>query len=188
MPPGRGCQAEVKSGDAVDPPVPHSHHAASSRHSTWATAGQGGHAIQLEKVGLAVEACKWPPKPLYQIPEDEPVNDMAPTLHQRKKRTLKVATKSKDRGLGTLPSNVPNDQSSQLLASQDEQPAMPEDVLQPSLTSCPSGSCFGLQLENPPVPTYVGSQTTDTYEREHINTSTLSHTKKGGFDTIVTKS
>ncbi|KAI6023517.1 hypothetical protein PISMIDRAFT_10521 [Pisolithus microcarpus 441] len=178
MPPGRGCRAEVKSGDAVDPPVPHGHHAASSRRSTWATAGQGGHAIQLEKVGLAVEARRWPPKPLYQIPEDEPVNDMAPTPHQRKKRTLKVATKSKDGGLSTLPSNVPNDRSSQLLASQDEQPAMPEDVLQPSLTSCPSGSHFGLQLENPPVPTYVGSQTTDTYEREHINNSTLSRTKK----------
>ncbi|KAI6013899.1 hypothetical protein EDC04DRAFT_2609133 [Pisolithus marmoratus] len=34
---------------------------------------QGGHAIQLEKGGLAIEACRQLPNLLYQIPEDEPV-------------------------------------------------------------------------------------------------------------------
>ncbi|KAI6015407.1 hypothetical protein PISMIDRAFT_14342 [Pisolithus microcarpus 441] len=120
MPSSRGHQAEAKGGDTVDPPVPQSHPVASSRRSTQVTAGQGGHVIQLEKAGLAIEACRWPPKPLYQIPEDEPVNDMAPTPHQRKKATCKVTKKSKNGGLSAPPNNMPNDQSSQLPASQDE--------------------------------------------------------------------
>ncbi|KAI6009064.1 hypothetical protein PISMIDRAFT_16984 [Pisolithus microcarpus 441] len=150
----------------MDPLVPQSHPVASSRCLTWVTAGQGGHVIQLEKAGLAVEVCRRPPKPLYQIPEDEPVNDMALTPHQRKKATHKVTKKSKNGGLGAPPNNVPDDQSSQLPASQDERPTMPE------------GSRFGLQLENPAAPTYVGSQTIDAYKQESTNNSTLSCTKK----------
>ncbi|KAI6130728.1 hypothetical protein EDD16DRAFT_1515397 [Pisolithus croceorrhizus] len=166
MPLGRGCQAEVKGGNTMDPPVPQSHSVASSRHLTQVTAGQGGHVIQLEKAGLAIEAHRWLPKPLHQIPGDEPVNDMAPAPHQMKKATCKVTRESKNGGLSAPPNNVPGDQSSQLPASQDEQPTMPE------------GSRFGLQLENPAVPTYVGSQTIDVYEQGSTNNSMLSHTKK----------
>ncbi|KAI6116479.1 hypothetical protein F5141DRAFT_1062516 [Pisolithus sp. B1] len=167
MPSGRGCQAEVKGGNTMDPPVPQSHSVASSRCLTQVTAGQGGHVIQLEKAGLAIEAHRWLPKPLHQIPGDEPVNDMAPAPHRMKKATHKVTRESKNGGLGAPPNNVPGDQSSQLPASQDEQPTMPE------------GSRFGLQLENPAVPTYVGSQTIDVYEQGSTNNSMLSHTKKG---------
>ncbi|KAI6156261.1 hypothetical protein EDD17DRAFT_1764407 [Pisolithus thermaeus] len=162
----------------MDPPVPRSHPVASSRCSTQVTAGQGGHVIPLEKAGLAIEAHRQPPKPLHQIPEDEPVNDMAPAPHQTKKAAHKVTRESKNGGLGAPPNNVPSDQSSQLPVSQDEQPTMPEGVLQNSLTSCPSGSRFSLQLENPAAPTYVGSQTIDAYEQGSTNNSTLSHMKK----------
>ncbi|KAI5993245.1 hypothetical protein EDD15DRAFT_2367512 [Pisolithus albus] len=178
MPSGRGRRAETKGGDTVDPPLPQNHPVASSRRSTRVTAGQGGHVIQLEKVGLAVEARRRPPKPLHQIPEDEPVNDMAPAPHRTKKATRKVTRESKNGGLGAPPNNMPSDQSSQLPASQDERPTVPEGVSQTSLTSCPSGSRFGLQLENPAAPTYVGSQTIDAYERDSTNNSTLSRTKK----------
>ncbi|KAI6094037.1 hypothetical protein F5141DRAFT_1070987 [Pisolithus sp. B1] len=118
MPSGR-----AKGGNTMDPPV---------------TAGQGGHVIQLEKPGLAIEVHRWLPKPLHQIPEDEPVNDMAPAPHWTKKATHKVTRESKNGGLSTPPQYVPSDQSSQLPVSQDERPTMPEGVLQNSLTSCPS--------------------------------------------------
>ncbi|KAI6122396.1 hypothetical protein EDD16DRAFT_1705227 [Pisolithus croceorrhizus] len=142
----------------MDPPVPQSYPVASSRWLTCVTAGQGGHVIQLERAGLAIEVHRQLPKPLHQIPEDEPVNDMALAPHQTKKATHKVTRESKNGGLSIPPNNVPSDQSSQLPVSQDDR--------------------FSLQLENPAAPTYVGLQTIDTYERGSTNNSTLSYTKK----------
>ncbi|KAI5988730.1 hypothetical protein EDD15DRAFT_2371063 [Pisolithus albus] len=136
------------------------------RRSTRVTAGQGGHVIQLEKVGLAVEARRRPPKPLHQIPEDEPVNDMAPAPHRTKKATRKVTRESKNGGLGAPPNNVPSDQSSQLPASQDERP-----------TVVASASSLKIQLR---LLMLARKQLTPTnvYERDSTNNSTLSRTKK----------
>ncbi|KAH7916919.1 hypothetical protein BV22DRAFT_1135892 [Leucogyrophana mollusca] len=53
-----------------------------------AGAGQGGHAAQLEKAGEAV-AKKKVSKPRVVLPDDEPVNVMAPAPRQPKKQGLR---------------------------------------------------------------------------------------------------
>lgn len=167
----------------ADPPL---------RRSKRATAGQGGHAAQLERVGLAVENPGQPPKPQVILPNNEPVNLMAPTPRRSKKKPVQRGSSNTQNKVSscnimrnsilmivtqgsTLPVNTQNEQP----------PAVAAALPQPTLVQAAPGSRFGFQLQAPPLPTFVGSQSVDAFERDRIRgkPSIASRATKGSAPT-----
>ncbi|KAL4072931.1 hypothetical protein V8B97DRAFT_1916856 [Scleroderma yunnanense] len=100
---------------------------------------KGGHLTQLEKVRQAIEGLSEPPRFKVTIPAGKPVNPMAPTLHHPKRR--KVTSDSTE-----VPTLVP---------------ASAEHLTNISAVTAVNGAPgrhFGLQLQAPSLPTFVGSQ------------------------------
>ena len=62
----------------------------SRRCSKHMNAGTGGHIKQLEKIGQAIEDTPLP-KACFTIPDDEPINMMAPTPHRPRKKKVSKA-------------------------------------------------------------------------------------------------
>ncbi|KAI6096003.1 hypothetical protein F5141DRAFT_1067928 [Pisolithus sp. B1] len=97
------------------------------------------------------------------FPDNEPVNAMAPTPHHlRKKKAPNTLACASLEGLTTVPAS-----------------ARDSNVVEPAQTSVQAeqGGCFGFQLRDPPHPTYVGSQSLDTFQGCQMNSSVT--TKKG---------
>ena len=66
-----------------------------TRHTKRTNAGISGQLQQLEKVGQAIEATPLP-KAHVAIPDDEPVNIMAPTPHRPRKKKVQKKAASTD--------------------------------------------------------------------------------------------
>ncbi|KAG9313081.1 hypothetical protein JVU11DRAFT_6521 [Chiua virens] len=105
--------------------------------------GTGGHRRQLELVGQGIESTPLP-KSRFAIPDDEPVNVMAPTPRHPKKNTSKTLA-------GGGPKLVP-------------QPNEPEPEPACTLVSSQDSSRFGFKLKNPPKPAFIGTQTLDEFK------------------------
>ncbi|KAF8129621.1 hypothetical protein EV363DRAFT_1168712 [Boletus edulis] len=139
---------------SIVPSIPTSHsdvaaddfaeQACPSRRTMQASAGTGGRAEQLEILGQTLERPSQTLHPMTTVPQDEPVNPMAPTPARKKrgggKRNRKEATRL-DSELEPLP-----------------QPSSPVTGLpvQVPVQGSPN-SRFGFQLPPPPCPKYVGS-------------------------------
>ncbi|KAH7904264.1 hypothetical protein BJ138DRAFT_1119571 [Hygrophoropsis aurantiaca] len=121
-------------------------------------AGQGGHAAQLERAGEAVTKKK-PPKRQVVLPDDEPVNVIAPTPRQPRKRASRSTKPNAGTGL---------------------QSAAPADTRLLPQQAAPAGR-FGFQLGPPPPPTYVGSQSVNDFEQEQLTGNTRT---SGGGDSF----
>ncbi|KAL4064639.1 hypothetical protein J3A83DRAFT_4191349 [Scleroderma citrinum] len=122
------------------------------QHTRCANVGKGGHLAQLEKVGQAIEGPSKPSRFEVTISADKPVNPMAPTPHCPKRRT--VTSDSTE-----VPTLVP--------ASAEHLTDIPAVT---AVNGAP-GRCFGLQLQAPPPPMFVGSQSVDAFEHGCKNVS-----------------
>ncbi|KAI9460021.1 hypothetical protein HD554DRAFT_2176797 [Boletus coccyginus] len=127
----------------------------SRRRSKRTNAGTGGHLKQLEKVGRAMEASPLP-RMHVDLPNNEPVNIMAPTPHRPRKKKLPAKADLKSK----IPSATPG------LASERR-----NAVVEPAPVAVQSeqGSRFGFQLRAPAPPTFVGTETLDAFELRHTN-------------------
>ncbi|KAI6011393.1 hypothetical protein BKA83DRAFT_4502437 [Pisolithus microcarpus] len=133
------------------------------RRSKWTNAGTGGWLEQLEKVSQAIETPFWRREQAVNLPDDEPVNVMAPTPRRPRKK------------------KVPNTPACANLEGSTTAPASARDnnVVEPARISVQAerGGRFGFQLRDPPRPTYVGSQSLDTFQGRQTNSSVT--TRKG---------
>ncbi|KAI6023981.1 hypothetical protein BKA83DRAFT_4492673 [Pisolithus microcarpus] len=109
-------------------------------------AGTGGRLEQLEKVSQAIEMPFRRREQAINLPDDEPVNVMAPTPRRPRKK----------KGSTTAPAS-----------------ARDNNVVEPARISVQAerGGRFGFQLRDPPRPTYVGSQSLDTFQGRQTNSS-----------------
>ncbi|KAI6017384.1 hypothetical protein BKA83DRAFT_4497262 [Pisolithus microcarpus] len=138
------------------------------RRSKRTNAGTGGRLEQLEKVSQAIETPFRRREQAVNLPDDEPVNVMAPTPRRPRKK------------------KVPNTPAcanleARNLSSYTSPPASARDnnVVEPARISVQAerGGRFGFQLRDPPRPTYVGSQSLDTFQGRQTNSSVT--TRKG---------
>ncbi|KIK16368.1 hypothetical protein PISMIDRAFT_15852 [Pisolithus microcarpus 441] len=138
------------------------------RCSKRTNAGTGGRLEQLEKVSQAIETPFQCREQAINLPDDELVNVMAPTPHCPRKK------------------KVPNTPACANLEARDlssytSPPASARDnnVVEPARISVQAerGGRFGFQLRDPPHPTYVGSQSLDTFQGRQTNSSVT--TRKG---------
>ncbi|KAI6010530.1 hypothetical protein BKA83DRAFT_4503368 [Pisolithus microcarpus] len=122
------------------------------RRSKRTNAGTGGRLEQLEKVSQAIETPFRRREQAVNLPDDEPVNVMAPTPRRPRKK----------KGSTTAPAS-----------------ARDNNVVEPARISVQAewGGRFGFQLRDPPRPTYVGSQSLDTFQGRQTNSSVT--TRKG---------
>ncbi|KAI6020832.1 hypothetical protein BKA83DRAFT_19829 [Pisolithus microcarpus] len=138
------------------------------RRSKRTNARTGGWLEQLEKVSQAIETPFQRREQAVNLPDDEPVNVMAPTPHRLRKKkapnTLACANLE-----------------ARNLSSYTSSPASARDnnVVEPAWISVQAeqGGRFGFQLRDPPCPTYVGSQSLDTFQGHQTNSSVT--TRKG---------
>ncbi|KAG6373012.1 hypothetical protein JVT61DRAFT_7065 [Boletus reticuloceps] len=134
------------------------------RRSKRATASQGGYTDQLERVATLIETPRQPPRRV-NLPDDEPVNPMAPTLHGPRKKASHRSGKGSEDKSSVAP-------SSQLLP-------MVQTVWPVSEPAMPDG-CFGYQVP-PPVPTFVSSQSVAAFQQDHnAKKAARSMTSTGG--------
>ncbi|KAI6015473.1 hypothetical protein PISMIDRAFT_15261 [Pisolithus microcarpus 441] len=127
-------------------------------------AGTGGQLEQLEKVSQAIETPFQRREQAVNLPDNEPVNAMAPTPHcLRKKKAPNTLACANLEGLTTVPAS-----------------ARDNNVVEPAQISVQAeqGGHFGFQLRDPPHPTYIGSQSLDTFQGHQTNSSVT--TKQGG--------
>ncbi|KAI6007099.1 hypothetical protein EDD15DRAFT_2358200 [Pisolithus albus] len=122
------------------------------RCSKRTNAGTGGRLEQLEKVSQAIETPFRRREQAVNLPDDEPVNVMAPTPRRPRKK----------KGSTTAPAS-----------------ARDNNIVEPARISVQAeqGGRFGFQLRDPPRPTYVGSQSLDTFQGRQTNSSVT--TRKG---------
>ncbi|KAI6004634.1 hypothetical protein EDD15DRAFT_2359337 [Pisolithus albus] len=116
------------------------------RRSKRTNAGTGSRLEQLEKVSQAIETPFRRREQAVNLPDDEPVNVMAPTPRRPRKK----------KGSTTVPAS-----------------ARDNNVVEPARISVQAeqGGRFGFQLRDPPRPTYVGSQSLDTFQGRQTNSS-----------------
>ncbi|KAI6096610.1 hypothetical protein EDD16DRAFT_1527921 [Pisolithus croceorrhizus] len=91
------------------------------------------------------------------LPNNEPVNAMAPSPHHlRKKKGPNTPACANLEGLTMVPAG-----------------ARDNNVVELAWTSVQAeqGGCFSFQLRDPPCPTYVGSQSLDTFQGHQMNSS-----------------
>ncbi|KAI6018691.1 hypothetical protein BKA83DRAFT_4496178 [Pisolithus microcarpus] len=112
----------------------------------------GGQLEQLEKVSQAIETPFRRREQAVNLLDNEPVNVMAPTPRRPRKK----------KGSTTAPAS-----------------ARDNNIVEPARISVQAerGGCFGFQLRDPPHPTYVGSQSLDTFQGRQTNSSVT--TRKG---------
>ncbi|KAF8547546.1 hypothetical protein OG21DRAFT_1490133 [Imleria badia] len=134
---------------AQDPPQPPAPH---TRRSTRVTAGQGGYTDQLERVAVAIETPCQPPRRKVNLPDDEPVNLMAPTPHRPRRK----APHRSGKGLKKKASAAP-----------PSHPVPMVQAIMPVTTHATPDGRFGFQVPAP-VPTFVGSQSIADFEQDRI--------------------
>ncbi|KAI6103450.1 hypothetical protein F5141DRAFT_1065261 [Pisolithus sp. B1] len=123
----------------------------------------GSQLEQLEKVSQAIEMPFQQREQAINLPNNEPVNAMAPTPHHlRKKKGPNTPACANLEGLTMVPAG-----------------ARDNNVVELAWTSVQAeqGGCFSFQLRDPPCPTYVGSQSLDTFQGHQMNSSVT--TKNG---------
>ncbi|KAF8120972.1 hypothetical protein EV363DRAFT_1302553 [Boletus edulis] len=129
-----------------------------SRRTARANAGTDGRADQLEVISQTLERPSRTTRPMTTVPQDAPVNPMAPTPVVRKKkaggkRNVKDPARLFDEPKPLVP--------------QPSGPATGVPVRIPAQGS--PDSRFGFKLQPPPSPTYVGSQGLHAYQNRHGN-------------------
>ncbi|KAF8122123.1 hypothetical protein EV363DRAFT_1405241 [Boletus edulis] len=132
--------------DPPQPPAPH------TRRSTRVTAGQGGYTDQLERVAVAIETPCQPPRRKVNLPDDEPVNLMAPTPHRPRRKAPHRSGKGLKKKASAAPPSHPV--------------PMVQAVMPVTTHATPDGR-FGFQVPAP-VPTFVGSQSIADFEQDRI--------------------
>ncbi|KAG6377811.1 hypothetical protein JVT61DRAFT_14585 [Boletus reticuloceps] len=121
-----------------------------TRRSKRVNAGQGGYTDQLERVAAVIETPHQPPRQQVNLPDDDPVNPMAPAPRRPRKRA------SRRSGKGSEDSKASATPPSHLVP-------MVKPVSEPA---APDGR-FGYQIP-PPAPKFVGSQSVATFEQDRI--------------------
>ncbi|KAF8425365.1 hypothetical protein L210DRAFT_3653223 [Boletus edulis BED1] len=132
--------------DPPQPPAPH------TRRLTRVTAGQGGYTDQLERVAVAIETPCQPPRRKVNLPDDEPVNLMAPTPHRPRRKAPHRSGKGLKKKASAAPPSHPV--------------PMVQAVMPVTTHATPDGR-FGFQVPAP-VPTFVGSQSIADFEQDRI--------------------
>ncbi|KAG6375180.1 hypothetical protein JVT61DRAFT_3389 [Boletus reticuloceps] len=126
------------------------------RRSKRATAGQGGAASQLRRVGAALDQPQQVPRPRVAVPDDVPCNPMAPTSRQ--------TTARKGRRNDARTTRNAADET-------DVERAGPLTSVPPIPVPAPrrgEGNRFGFQSQDPRQPSFVGSRTLDEYEQNLV--------------------
>ncbi|KAF8122210.1 hypothetical protein EV363DRAFT_1183343 [Boletus edulis] len=137
-----------------------------SRRTARANAGTGGRADQLEVIGRTLERPSRTTRPMTTVPQDAPVNPMAPTPVVRKKKAGGKRNVKDPARLFDEP---------EPLVPRPSGPATGVLVRIPAQGS--PDSRFGFKLQPPPRPTYVGSQGLHAYQNRHGKSLTAATAK-----------
>ncbi|KAI5999602.1 hypothetical protein EDD15DRAFT_2362878 [Pisolithus albus] len=135
------------------------------RHSQQSNAGTGGRLQQLEKVSQAIETPCRQREQVIDLPNDKPVNVMAPTLHCRRKNGgPKYRSQADSEGSTAVPASARHGW-----------------VIQPSQVSVQAeqDTRFGFQLGPPCRPTFVGPQSHDAFQGHQMNSAVTTNKGKG---------
>ncbi|KAI5996947.1 hypothetical protein EDD15DRAFT_2364392 [Pisolithus albus] len=135
------------------------------RRSQWSNAGTGGRLQQLEKVSQAIETPCRQREQVIDLPNDEPVNVMAPTPRRRRKNGgPKYRSQADSEGSTAVPASARHGQ-----------------VVQPSQVSVQAeqDTRFGFQLGPPCRPTFVGPQSLDAFQGRQTNSAVTTNKGKG---------
>ncbi|KAI5989664.1 hypothetical protein EDD15DRAFT_2370355 [Pisolithus albus] len=138
------------TGDTGVPSSSHEQTALTLRRTKWATAGQGGAIMQLERVGDVLARPQQTPRQRVVLPDDAPRNVLAPTpRHQR--RVTQASQKGQKRKNHTEDSAVE--------MNLDCGPSPEFQMAEP-------GSRFGFHTQTPRQPSFIGTQSLNEYEQD----------------------
>ncbi|KAI5984165.1 hypothetical protein EDD15DRAFT_2375558 [Pisolithus albus] len=135
------------------------------RRSQRSNAGTGGRLQQLEKVSRAIEMPCRQREQVIDLPNDEPVNVMAPTPRRRRKNGgPKYRSQADSEGSTAVPASARHGR-----------------VVQPSQVSVQAeqDTHFGFQLGPPCRPTFVGPQSLDAFQGRRTNSAVTTNKGKG---------
>ncbi|KAI5987692.1 hypothetical protein EDD15DRAFT_2372068 [Pisolithus albus] len=140
------------------------------RRSQRSNAGTGGRLQQLEKVSWAIETPCRQREQVIDLPNDEPVNVMAPTPHRRRKNGgPKYRSQADSEGSTAVPASARHGR-----------------VVQPSQVSVQAeqDTRFGFQLGPPCRPTFVGPQSLDAFQGRRTNSAVTTNKGKGSLERL----